>query len=102
MILGMPPFVFIHVLISLLGIGSGIVVLLGFFGDKRLGDWTNFFLGTTILTSVTGFFLPAHKLLPSHILGILSLIALAIACVNLSVLFRRRVGYAVQSSVLGR
>jgi hypothetical protein len=81
MILGMPPFVFIHVLISLLGIGSGIVVLLGFFGDKRLGDWTNFFLGTTILTSVTGFFLPAHKLLPSHILGILSLIALAIACV---------------------
>ena len=81
MILGMPALVFIHVLISLLGIGSGIVVLLGFFGNKRLDTWNHFFLITTILTSVTGFFLPAHKVLPSHVLGVLSLIALAIACV---------------------
>jgi len=81
MILGIPPLVFTHVLISLLGIGSGIVVLLGFLGNKRLDAWTQFFLATTILTSVTGFFLPAHKILPSHILGILSLIALAIAWV---------------------
>ena len=62
MFFGMPPLVFTHVVISLLGVVSGIVVLLGFLG-------------------VSGFFLPAHKLLPSHILGILSLIALAIACV---------------------
>lgn len=81
MILGMPPLVFIHVLISLLGIFSGIVVMFGFFGNKRLDAWTHFFLITTILTSATGFLLPAHKLLPSHILGALSLIALAIACV---------------------
>ena len=81
MILGMPPMVFIHVLISLLGIGSGIVVMFGFFGNKRLDAWTHFFLVTTILTSFTGFLLPAHKLLPSHILGVLSLIALAVACV---------------------
>jgi hypothetical protein len=81
MIMGMPPRVFIHVVISLLGIGSGMVVWLGFFGNKRLDAWTHFFLITTILTSVTGFFLPAHKILPSHILGVLSLIALAIACV---------------------
>ena len=81
MVLGMPPLVVIHVLISLLGIGSGIAVLLGFLGNQRLDGWTHFFLLTTILTSVTGFFLPAHKLLPSHIVGILSLIALSIACV---------------------
>jgi hypothetical protein len=81
MIFGMPPLVFIHVLISLLGIGSGIVVQFGFLGNRRVDAWTHFFLATTILTSFTGFFLPAHKLLPSHILGILSLIALPIACV---------------------
>ena len=81
MFFGMPPLVFTHVVISLLGIGSGIVVLLGFLGNKRLDGWNHFFLASTILTSVTGFFLPAHKLLPSHILGILSLIALAVACV---------------------
>jgi len=81
MILGMPPLVVVHVLISLLGIGSGIVVVLGLFGNRRLDAWVHFFLITTILTSVTGFFLPAHKILPSHVLGVLSLIALAIACV---------------------
>jgi hypothetical protein len=37
------------------------------------------FLVTTVLTSVSGFFFPFHRLLPSNILGILSLIALAIA-----------------------
>jgi hypothetical protein len=81
MILGMPPLVVVHVLISLLGIGSGMVVVLGLFGNRRLDAWVHFFLTTTILTSVTGFFLPAHKILPSHVLGVLSLIALAIACV---------------------
>ena len=81
MILGLPMFVFIHVLISLLGIGYGFVILAGFLGDKRLDGSNAFFLVTTILTSVTGFFLPAHTILPSHILGVVSLIALAIACV---------------------
>ena len=32
-----------------------------------------------MLTSVTGFFFPFHKLLPSHILGVISLVVLAIA-----------------------
>jgi hypothetical protein len=78
----MPSLVFLHLAISLLGIGSGIVVLLGFFGNKRVDAPTHFFLITTILTSVTGFFLPAHRILPSRILGVLSLIALAVACVG--------------------
>ena len=54
----MPPLVFIHVVISLPGIGSGIVVLLGFFGNKRPDAGTHFLLMTTTLTSVTGFPLP--------------------------------------------
>ena len=81
MILGLPASVFIHVLISLLGIGSGFVILAGFLGDRRLDGSNAFFLVTTILTSLSGFILPAHKILPSHILGVLSLIALAFACV---------------------
>jgi len=80
MILGMPTLVFIHVLISLLGIASGFVILAGFLGDKRRDGANAFFLVTTILTSLSGFILPAHKILPSHILGALSVLALAIAC----------------------
>lgn len=81
MILGLPTLVFVHVLISLLGIGSGFVILAGFLGGRRLDTSNAFFLVTAILTSLSGFILPAHKIVPSHILGALSLIALAIACV---------------------
>jgi len=81
MLFGMTIPVFIHVVLSLVGIGSGAIVAAGLLAARRLDGWTGLFLSTTILTSVTGFFLPAHKLLPSHIIGILSLIALGIACV---------------------
>lgn len=70
----------LHVLISLAGILSGFVVAFGLLGGKRLEGWTKFFLATTVLTSVTGFlFFPFHKLLPSHIIGGISLAVLAIA-----------------------
>ncbi len=52
-------------------------------GSKRLDGWTALFLATTVLTSVTGFFFPADRLLPSHIVGIISLVALAAAIVAL-------------------
>ena len=80
MVSGLPALVLIHVLISLLGIGSGLVILAGFFGDRRLDRANAFFLLTTTLTSLSGFILPAHRILPSHILGVLSLLALAMAC----------------------
>jgi len=79
MILGMTAFTFVHVVISLIGILSGFVVVFGLFASKRLEGWTAIFLTSTVLTSVTGFFFPFHHLLPSHILGILSLVVLAIA-----------------------
>ena len=69
----------IHVIISLLGIVSGYVVIAGMLQAQRLPRWTALFLITTVLTSVTGFAFPFVKLLPSHILAVLSLIALAIA-----------------------
>jgi len=79
MILGMTPLTFAHVVLSLIGIAAGFVVILGFFTSQKFDAWTAVFLGTTILTSVTGFFFPFHKLLPSHVLGVISLIVLPIA-----------------------
>ena len=69
----------IHVIISLVGIGSGLIVLFGMFGGKRLDGMTALFLATTVLTSLTGFGFPFEHLTPGIILGILSLVVLAIA-----------------------
>jgi hypothetical protein len=81
MILGMSTsaFTLLHVLISLAGIGTGLIVMYGFLTGKRLGGWSAIFLTTTVLTSVTGFFFPFEHLLPSHKVGILSLVILVIA-----------------------
>jgi hypothetical protein len=69
----------LHVLISLIGIGSGVVVMFGFLTAKRLIGINAIFLVTTVLTSVTGFGFPFEHLLPSHIVGIISLVLLAVA-----------------------
>ena len=71
----------VHVALSLLGIVSGLIVIYGLLASKGLDGWTATFLATTIATSVTGFFFPVHQLLPSHVIGILSVILLAIAVV---------------------
>ena len=81
MILGLQPFTFVHVLISLVGIVSGFVVLFGLLGSKRLEGWTGLFLVTTVATSVTGFGFPIDTILPSHIVGIISLVVLAVAII---------------------
>jgi hypothetical protein len=73
--------------LSLVGIATGLVVLFsGLLAGKQLARWTDWFLATTVLTSVTGFFLPASHFLPSHVVGILSLGVLAVA---LFVLYRK-------------
>src|SRR6267378_3688745 len=69
----------VHVVISLAGIFSGLVVLFGLLSGKRLDGWTAFFLATTVATSVTGFFFPVHHFMPSHAVGIISLLVLAVA-----------------------
>jgi len=85
MILGMSlsAFTMLHVVISLIGIVSGLFVLSGLLGSNRMPGMTGLFLLTTILTSATGFLFPFEALLPSPIIGILSLVLLAIACVAL-------------------
>jgi len=82
MILGMSlsTFTMVHVIISLIAIVSGIIVMFGLLGCRRMPGLTAIFLLFTILTSATGFLFPFEKLLPSHMIGILSLVLLAIAC----------------------
>ncbi|HET7124508.1 MAG TPA: hypothetical protein VFI51_10400, partial [Bradyrhizobium sp.] len=54
--------------------------------SKSMPGLTAIFLLFTILTSTTGFLIPplvSEKLLPSHMVGALSLVLLAIACIAL-------------------
>src|SRR6202047_2530761 len=71
----------LHVIISLVAIVTGLVVLFGLFKSQSMPGMTAIFLITTILTNATGFMFPFDKLLPSHIIAILSLVLLGIACI---------------------
>jgi len=79
MIFDLPTFTLIHVLISVVGIISGLVVVGGLMAGARLEGWTALFLVTTTLTSVTGFGFPTAAVSPAQIVGGLSLVVLA-AC----------------------
>jgi hypothetical protein len=87
MILGMSTYTYtlLHTIISLVGIASGLFVLYGMVRGERSDLWTAIFLASTVLTSVTGFGFPFTRLLPSHIVGIISLVALAAAIAGLYV-----------------
>ena len=68
-----------HVLLSLVGIGAGFVAIFGLIAGRWLNLWVQVFLWTTIFTSVTGFFFPYKGITPGIILGIISLVVLAIS-----------------------
>jgi hypothetical protein len=77
----MTTFTFVHVVLSLVGIGSGFVILWGLLTARRLEGWTALFLASNVATSATGFLFPFERLLPSHVLGTLSLVVLTAAIV---------------------
>jgi hypothetical protein len=81
MVLGMSlaTFTLMHVLISLVGIASGLIVMEQFLLNRPLGLSNAVFLTTTIATSVTGFFFPFNGITPAHMLGIVSLVILSVA-----------------------
>jgi|ERR1700681_1654047 hypothetical protein len=88
MVLGMSlsTFTLLHVVISLIAIVAGIIVMFGMLGSNKMPGLTAIFLLFTILTSATGFLFPFEKLLPSHVISILSLVLLVIACFALYVM----------------
>jgi hypothetical protein len=59
-------FTIVHVVLSLVGIGSGCVIVFGLLTGKRADRWTALFLASTAATSATGFGFPFDHLLPSH------------------------------------
>jgi len=69
----------VHVVLSLIGIGAGLIVMFGLLEGRLLDRWSALFLVATVATSVTGFAFPTEHLLPSHKVGILSLVILAVA-----------------------
>ena len=75
----MEIYTLIHVVISLLAITSGFGVLFGLITGMRLDVWTAFFLATTVLTSATGFGFPISGVTPGIVLGVISLVVLAVA-----------------------
>ena len=88
MILGMSlsTFVLVHTVISIVAIVAGFIVMFGMLKSTRPGGLTALFLLLTILTSGTGFLIPpllTDKLLPSHIIGLLSEVLLLFACIAL-------------------
>ncbi len=84
MILGMSlaTFTQFHVIISLIGIFSGIVVVLAMLNAKHLPSSTALFLITTVATSVTGFMFGA-AFDPAAAVGCLSLAVLALSIIAL-------------------
>jgi hypothetical protein len=100
MFFGNTPFTFAHVIVSLVGIGSGFVVAYGLLAARRLDGWTALFLASNIATSVSGFFLPSERFLPSHAIGIIALLALTVAIIARYTLYlagRWRAAYVVSS-----
>jgi hypothetical protein len=79
MIFHMTALTFVHVVISLVGIFSGLFVVLGLIVGKRYDHLAALFLATTTATSITGFFFPFHGVTPAIVVGIISLIVLAVA-----------------------
>jgi hypothetical protein len=73
----------IHVLLSLIGIVSGLVVVYGLVTGRPFGAWTALFLAATVVTSVTGFPLEPFGLTPGRIFGVISLVLLVLAVVAL-------------------
>jgi hypothetical protein len=83
MILGLSPAAFtaLHVALSLIGIASGFIAILGMINGRWLSRWNAVFLATTVLTSVTGFLFPFKGITPGIVVGILSMVVLIVAII---------------------
>jgi hypothetical protein len=74
----MVAFTLFHVALSLVGIFTGFAVTVGLLKSRRMDTTAAIFLVTTAATSLTGFLFPVHHIMPSHVLGIISIVALSV------------------------
>jgi hypothetical protein len=78
MILGLSTFTWIHTALSLVALAAGVIVVIGLIGSRELRLWTELYLVTAVATSVTGFGFPFTSFGPSHWVGVISLVVLAV------------------------
>src|ERR1700685_2348544 len=85
MVLGMSlsAFTTLHVVMSLSATLAVLIVMFGMLGSNPMPGLTAIFLLFTILTSATGFLFPFNGVTPGDVIGALSLVLLAIACIAL-------------------
>ncbi len=81
--LSLSAFTTLHVVISLIAIVAGLIVMFGMLGPYHASGLTAIFLIFTILTNITGFMFPFNGVTPAILIGILSCVLLAIACIGL-------------------
>jgi len=101
MILGLSldTFTFLHVVASLVGIMTGFVLVALMLHSAPLAGWNGFFLVSTAWTSISGFLFPTPMLVAAHVLGAISLVALAAA--SLAIYGRRLAGRWRSTYVVG-
>ena len=81
MVLGLPlaAFTLFHVIVSLVAIFAGVMLVRDMRKSRPLGFWNPLFLAASIVTSATGFLFPGDAFGTSHIVGVVSLVILAVA-----------------------
>ena len=75
-------FTLVHVAISLVAIVTGYLVIYDMLNARESRPVTLTFLVTTVLTSLTGFGFPVNRILPAHVIAVISLVALGVALVG--------------------
>ena len=102
MIFGMTPFTLFHVLLSLVGIATGLVVLRGWLRSSRMSRWTSAFLISTLATVLTGFLFPFTGFTPAIGVGVIvtvTLVAAIVALYRFHLAGRWRVVFVVCSTI---
>jgi len=79
MIFDVTTLVGFHTVVSLIALVAGVIVVFGMVGNAAMPGLSALFIATAVITSVTGFLFPVDRILPSHIFGVVSLIALVAA-----------------------
>ncbi|MGL4289126.1 MAG: hypothetical protein ACRCVA_22440 [Phreatobacter sp.] len=82
MIFDLATFTAIHTAISIIAIVAGIPAVYGLFASVTKSFWTTLFLVTAVLTSATGYGFPFNGVLPSHVVGAIALVLLAVVLVS--------------------
>jgi magnesium-transporting ATPase (P-type) len=72
-------FTLVHTVLSIVALVAGIIVVMGLLASKSSNGWTAVYLVTAVATSATGFGFASPSFMPSHWVGVISLVVLLAA-----------------------